>query len=106
MSDNPLPYRSATPVSARVDAAWGRGYEVGRSDGLRHLGIGVVGATWTQLRRAHLPALLVGLVVLLVALCVVPTCALVLAARRVIDYRRRAVPLTVERVLLDDGTVF
>jgi hypothetical protein len=51
-------YTSDTPVSARVDAAWGKGYEKGLSDGrsLRYLFGGVIlGAI---LERVHLGRLI------------------------------------------------
>jgi hypothetical protein len=113
-------YVSDTPVSVRVDKAWGRGYEAGHKDGVRHgkqLAFAAIAVTTLALvkrRPSSIPW------VIILAGFVVPCLVVFLAVRSLVN-RERAIrsltgsrsgrqgmgeSVTPDKVTLSDGSTF
>ncbi len=102
-------YRSDTPVSARVDIAWKRGYDVGVKDGRRLALVASLVAVWTFTRRNRIHPVWV----ILAALVAIPGVVLFVTVRALVraDRHRRALAratagMAAQTVTLSDGTVF
>lgn len=102
--DNVAPFRSATPVSARVDRAWGQGFKAGQDDLLRWAGLAAVLATFRALRAHRVPPFVVGFVTMVLALCVIPCAVVILCARYL--WARKVKRPKLELVQFPDGDTF
>jgi hypothetical protein len=97
------PFRSTTPVSARIDRAWERGYQAGQDDALRHLGVDLIATACRRWRAAGIPLALVALAALALAVYLVPVVAALAVCHYVVAHQRPPAPTVVE---LPDGSVF
>lgn len=109
--DPVAPYRSATPVSVRVDIAWKRGFDAGRDDLLRRLGLVAVVAVFRFLTRSKVHPFVVGFVTMVFAMIVIPVAALLFVAcragRAIAKWKSSDDVLVPGKpVRLDDGTTF
>src|SRR5271166_2353278 len=109
--DPVAPYRSATPVSVRVDLAWEKGFRAGHDDMLRRFGLVAVVAVFGFLTRKRVHPFVIGFVTMVFTMVVVPAAVAIFVACRAGQAIRKwkseddtLVPG--KRVTLDDGTVF
>lgn len=82
-------YRSDTAVSVRVDQAWQRGYEAGKSEARRLAGVMMVAEVFVVLRQKRVPVLPILAVLAVLSLYLVPALMASSAIGTGLAYRRR-----------------